>query len=218
MLGHVVRNHGFARSALFALCRLMCAVPRSQADDGIVKDAASGCAVFKPNLRPSEVVVWKGSCQNGVAEGHGVARWNASVGATMTFEGKFAQGKLQGAGTMTASGGDRYDGNFKDGKRDGRGVYVSANRDRYEGEYKDNQRHGAGTLHLAFGNRAVGEWRNGTMVSSTSNLPRSAAPPIDPVLTQPTRPALTEGWQAQLAQQAVQEKAARELRAQQRED
>ena len=109
MLGHVVRNHGFARSALFALCRLMCAVPRSQADDGFVKDAASGCAVFKPNLRPSEVVVWKGSCQNGVAEGHGVARWNASDGATVTFEGKFAQGKLQGAGTMTASGGDRYD-------------------------------------------------------------------------------------------------------------
>ena len=216
MHGPAVRNHRFARSALIAVCWLMCAVPRSHADDGFVKDAASGCAVFKPNLRSNEVVVWKGSCQSGNAEGYGVARWIASDGATVTFEGRFAQGKLQGAGTMAASGGDRYEGSFKDGKRDGRGIYVSANRDRYEGEYKENQRHGAGTLNLAFGNRIVGEWRNGTQISTTSNVPSSGAAPINPVFTQPTQLALSEDRQSQLAQQRAQEQAAREQRVQQR--
>ena len=121
------RANSSARSALFALCCFLCAASLSHAGDGFLKDAASGCAVFKPNLRTGEVVTWKGSCVNGNAEGPGVARWIASDGAATTFEGMFAQGKLQGAGTMSASGGDRYEGSYKDGKRDGRGVTTRAN-------------------------------------------------------------------------------------------
>ena len=138
------RNHRVVLAALNAACWLVCAIPVSHADDGFVKDVSSACAVFKPNLRSGEAVVWKGPCANGNAEGKGAARWSASDGTTVTFEGKFSQGKLQGVGTMSASGGDRYEGSYKDGKRDGRGVYVSANGDRFEGEYKENQRHGQG--------------------------------------------------------------------------
>lgn len=88
------RRRRLSRVALNAALWLVCAVPVSHADDGFVKDAASGCAVFKPNLRMGQAVTWKGSCANGNAKGYGVARWIAGDGATTTFEGRFAQGKL----------------------------------------------------------------------------------------------------------------------------
>lgn len=145
-------------------------VAGAHAEDGYAQDAASGCIVFKPNLKASEAVAWQGACVKGQASGPGVAKWAASDGSTLVFEGMFALGKLQGEGRMTASGGDRYLGSYKDGKRDGRGIYVSANQDRFEGQYKDNQRHGHGILTLASGQRTEGEWANGVMVATTAPL------------------------------------------------
>ena len=210
------RNYRVVLATLNAACWLVCAVPVSHADDGFVKDVFSACAVFKPNLRAEEAVVWKGPCANGNAEGRGVARWSANDGTTVTFEGKFSQGKLQGVGTMYASGGDRFEGSYKDGKRDGRGVYVSANGDRFEGEYKENQRHGQGALFLASGNRIVGEWRNGTQIATASNMPSSTAVAGNPIITHPQQLSREHDRQSQLAQRAAQEPTARELREQQR--
>jgi hypothetical protein len=211
------RNRRFPLSALIAVCWLLCGVPFSRADDGLVKDAAAGCAVFKPNLRLGEVVVWKGACANGHAEGNGVARWSANDGTTVTFEGRFAQGKLQGVGTMSASGGDRYEGSYRDGRREGRGVYVSANGDRYEGEYKENQRHGQGSLVLATGNRVVGEWRNGVQIATKSDAAPPPAVAANPIVSQPQpQPAQAQDRQMQIAQRVAQQQAIQEQRDQKR--
>ena len=141
---HVTKRGQFA--FFFIVLSLLIVIPDCRADDGFMKDASSNCAVFKPNFRIGETVVWKGQCQHGFAQGAGVAKWTAYDGTTVMFEGTFMEGKLQGKGKMTASGGDRYDGDYKDGKREGHGVYLSANGERYEGEYKDNQRIGRGVL------------------------------------------------------------------------
>lgn len=152
-------------------------VAGAHAEDGYAQDAASGCIVFKPNLKAGEVVTWQGACVKGQASGPGVATWKAIDGSSLVFQGTFALGKLQGEGRMTASGGDSYVGSYKDGKRDGRGVYVSANRDRFDGQYKDNQRHGRGTLTLASGQRTEGEWLAGVQVATTAQPAQLLATP-----------------------------------------
>ena len=172
-----------AYSALLGALLWVTIVPAAHAVDGYAEDAASGCIVFKPNLKPGEAVVWKGACVKGQASGPGLARWTASDGSTLTFEGTFALGKLQGEGRMSASGGDQYVGSYKDGKRDGRGVYVSANQDRFEGQYKDNQRHGHGVLTLASGQKTEGEWSNGVQVATAAQ----------PTPLPPTIPAAVAG-------------------------
>ena len=172
---------------VFCVLSLLLLLPITWAADGFMKDASSGCAVFKPNLKPGETVILKGSCANGFAHGSGVAIWAASDGTSVTFEGNFVQGKLQGNGKMTASGGDRYQGEYKDGKREGMGAYTSANGDRYDGQYKDNKRDGHGIQTLGTGGRTEGEWRNGTLISKTPNAsPRTglAGPKLGPSQSQ----------------------------------
>ena len=217
-------------------------VPGAYAEDGFVNDGASGCAVFKPNLKAREAVAWQGACANGQASGPGIVKWTAGDGSSLTFEGTFAQGKLQGEGGMTASGGDRYVGSYKDGKRDGPGTYLSANQDRFEGRYKDNQRHGHGILTLASGQRLEGEWANGVQVAAPAASvpttppsvagaaaalaqappPRQEATPqpsassqahADPAPLQVTPPVLTPRQQAQQQQQQLERQKAQEERA-----
>lgn len=157
--------------------------PPAQAADGLVKDSASGCAVFKPNLKPGDAVSWQGACSSGQATGPGVARWTASDNSSLTFEGTFTQGRMQGAGKMTASGGDQYVGSYKDGKRDGQGVYVAANKEQYEGGYKENQRHGHGVVTLASGAKVEGDWVNGVHTAKTPT------PDVAPANAATTTPA-----------------------------
>ena len=95
--------HG-ARTTV-AVIATLCLLHLGHADDGFVKDLSSGCAVFKPNLKAGETVAWQGACANGNSHGRGVAKWTAGDGTSVTFEGSFIQGKLQGAGKMAASGG-----------------------------------------------------------------------------------------------------------------
>ena len=166
---------GRVLQAAFYATSLFLMIPDAQAVDGYAKDASNGCAIFKPNLKAGETVAFKGACANMFGEGRGVAKWSASDGTTVTFEGNFVQGKLQGNGKMTASGGDRYEGDYKDGKREGLGVYTSANGDQFKGQYKDNQRNGHGILTLATGSLTEGEGRNGNPVSVTSRFSSGAA-------------------------------------------
>ena len=151
--------------------------------DGYAKDRNSACAVFKPNLKPSETVVWQGSCANGFAQGQGIARWSARDGSTLTFQGQFVGGKLQGEGKMTGSGGDQFQGFYKDGKRDGFGTYSAASGTRYQGQYKNNLPHGRGQLTLATGQKAERERRDGVEVSTrpiTLSTPEAYRPPEPP--------------------------------------
>ncbi len=153
--------------------------------DAFVADKNSGCKVFKPNVQLNETVAWTGKCLSGMAEGPGSAQWSIEGRPTVTFSGTFKGGLLQGKGTMTAAGGDRYEGDYKDGKRDGRGVYISANGDRYEGEYKDNQRDGKGIVVDARGRRTEVTFQGGSLLQERTAQDAVAAGPAG-AQTQPS--------------------------------
>jgi hypothetical protein len=125
----------------------------------MARDQASGCYVWKPNLKPDEEVRWVGGCVNSLATGPGKAEWFVDGSVVLTYEGAFSDGMLQGPGRMVASGGDVYEGDYLDGQRHGRGSYIAASGERYDGQWQGNQRHGAGALTYASGDRYEGEFR-----------------------------------------------------------
>lgn len=135
-------------------------------------DAASNCYVWKPSLNPNETVKWSGSCARGLASGPGKAEWSLDGVPTLTYEGTYGEGVMQGAGRMLAAAGDRYEGEYRDGKRDGRGTYLAASGERYEGDWRDNKREGRGVLTYTNGDRYEGDFRenkrhgNGTYTTS----------------------------------------------------
>ena len=133
----------------------------------MAQDQSSGCRIWKPNLAPSDAVTWSGACVVGLAEGHGTAKWTAAGQNTLTYEGTFRSGLLQGRGKMTAAGGDSYKGEYREGRREGRGVYISSNGDRYEGDFRNNKREGSGMLTRADGTRAKGHFIDGKPVADT---------------------------------------------------
>ena len=202
-------------STAIAVLAALSVAPLAQASDGYVKDA-SGCAVFKANLKPGESVAWRGACASGFAQGRGSATWTATAGASVSFDGNYMQGRLQGAGKMIASGGDRYEGEYKDGMRDGRGVYVAANGDRYEGEYRANQRNGHGVLALASGRRIEGDWKDGTQMPSTSPPPALQAP-TQPQQSPPALESRETPAPPQLPDRDARAQAAAQLAPQQRQ-
>jgi hypothetical protein len=105
-----------------------------------VADAKSGCQVWNPNPQLEESVAWSGSCANGRAEGHGVARWSKDGNPTETDEGEWLDGRQAGKGTQTWSSG-RYegelsDGDFRNGKPNGVGT-LTAGSETVRGTWKD---------------------------------------------------------------------------------
>ena len=128
------------------------------------EDSQSRCRVWKPNLLPEDSVSWSGPCLDGYANGRGVARWSSGGTQTLTYEGEFRSGVLQGRGVMTAAGGDRYEGEYKDGKREGKGVYSTASGQRYGGEFRDNKKHGTGISTDANGVSSQVQFKDGQQV------------------------------------------------------
>ena len=141
---------------------------------GMAQDRRTGCRVSKPSLAANEAVAWSGQCLGGLANGPGVAQWTADGKSTLTYEGSFRSGMLQGRGLMTAAGGDRYEGDYRDGKREGRGAYIAATGERYDGEFKDNRRDGRGVVTRADGTRVEGVFKEGKLIAEgTPPIPKT---------------------------------------------
>ena len=137
-------------------------------DGGMAQDPRTGCRASKPSLAANEEVTWSGQCVGGFAEGPGTAQWSTEGKSTLTYEGSFRSGLLQGKGRMASAGGDRYEGDYRDGKREGRGTYFVANGERYDGEYKDNRRDGRGVVTRADGTRIEGIFKEGKLIAESS--------------------------------------------------
>ena len=150
----------------------------------MAQDPQTGCRVWKPSLMPNDAVTWSGACVNGLADGPGTAQWTADGKNTLTYEGTFRYGLIEGEGKMIAVGGDRYEGHYRDGKRDGHGVYSSNTGERYDGEFKDNKRHGRGTLTSADGGHLEGIFLDG-------KLPAELAPQPPPAIAVAPMPGAT---------------------------
>lgn len=121
------------------------------------------CQVWNSAPVAQETVTWSGRCVDSKATGEGTLTWRWSEDGAMktsTFSGVMRAGKLEGAGTYTLTGGDRYEGNFRDSQFNGRGVYVWAGGARYEGEFRDSRFNGQGVLIWENGDRYEGEFRD----------------------------------------------------------
>jgi hypothetical protein len=100
------------------------------------------------------------------AETEGCKKGNCVNGqGTYTFAGgekyvgEWKDNKKHGQGTLTFAGGDKYVGEFKDGQRNGQGTYTFANGEKYVGEFKDDKYY-QGTYTFANGNKYVGEFKD----------------------------------------------------------
>jgi hypothetical protein len=100
------------------------------------------------------------------AETEGCKKGNCVNGqGTYTFAGgekyvgEWKDNKKHGQGTLTFAGGDKYVGEFKDGQRNGQGTYTFANGEKYVGEFKDDKYY-QGTYTFANGEKYVGEFKD----------------------------------------------------------
>ena len=100
--------------------------------------------------------IYKGDCNNGVPNGHGIVNYHKGD----RFEGEFSNGKRNGQGKLVWANGGRYEGDFLNDERTGRGTYVWADGDQYEGEWFNGAITGKGKLIWANGGQYEGDFLN----------------------------------------------------------
>ncbi len=126
-----------------------------------IADSRTGCRVWNAFPVSGETISWSGTCQNGLAQGRGVAEWLRDGKPDSRHDGEYRDGKANGRGVLTSMNGNRYEGEFRDGNPNGRGVFTYASGNRYEGAVMDGKRHGRGVYTFASGDRHEGEFRDG---------------------------------------------------------
>jgi hypothetical protein len=146
-------------AAVISACIAMATVPARAGAWAV--DARSGCHVWNPNPQLEESVAWSGSCANGRAEGHGVARWSKDGNPTETDEGEWRDGRQAGKGTQTWSSG-HYEGELSDGEPNGHGI-LTLQKLRYEGDFRNGKPNGVGIL-TAGSETVRGTWKDGCLL------------------------------------------------------
>jgi len=91
-----------------------------------------------------------------------------------TYEGDVANGKANGKGKITWSGGDFYEGDWVDGKKHGKGKY-SLGGDFYEGDWQDDNEHGKGKKTWKDGAVYEGDWVRGLKHGKGKNTTRKGS-------------------------------------------
>jgi hypothetical protein len=125
----------------------------------------SGCKMWwTPKDQDTSVVSvdWRGSCRNGLAQGHATfevvekghskvwqdSQWKQPIPFTWTGEGDAVDGKLSGRAFYVGAGGKgRFEGEFRDGVLNGKGFILWDNdglKDRTEGEFRAGRLNGWG--------------------------------------------------------------------------
>ncbi|MGB6055619.1 MAG: hypothetical protein WBG17_10305 [Burkholderiaceae bacterium] len=167
---------------MFAALGMIAVSAPSQASEWVLDQ--NGCKLWNPNPLPGETITWSGACEDGYAEGDGVAQWfvdgvpgSSYTGSTRagkshgrgfskyrngnSYEGDFVDGKADGKGVFIWADGARYEGDYVGGVRTGKGVYTWTNGDRYEGDYVGGERTGKGVYTWTNGDRYEGDYVNG---------------------------------------------------------
>ncbi|MFA5663569.1 hypothetical protein [Castellaniella sp.] len=152
------------------------------------QQAASGatCRVLDPELQGG---TYEGGCQNGLAQGQGVAR--GASGAW--YRGGFEAGRKSGHGTKLFANGDGYTGGWQADQRAGEGRYEYGPHspwrgDVYQGGWANDRREGAGTyIFFPSGDRFSTRWQAGQPLgegTTTATRRKRAAQDLAPVLGQ----------------------------------
>ena len=103
-----------------ALAGLCCSLPlaamaqdRQAAGDWITA-SNQPCKIWNPQPQPNESVTWSGGCKDGFASGKGVLKWTENGKPDAEFDGTYANGKRNGAGTLITPDGQRASGIWSD--------------------------------------------------------------------------------------------------------
>ena len=128
-----------------------------------VQEEKTGCKVYSEVPQPEESVQITGNCLNGYLEGQGTVIWYLRGEFNQKSEGFHIKGKLNGQGSATDAGGNKYVGEFKDSKLHGKGTLTTVIGEKYVGEFKDGNPHGQGSFFTAIGEKYVGEIKDGLM-------------------------------------------------------
>jgi len=126
------------------------------------------CQVLDPDVQLS----YEGGCDNGLAQGEGVARGEHGA----IYQGYFQAGAASGYGVKLYANGDAYAGQWHQGYRHGQGMYEYGEQspwrgDKYVGQWQFDQRHGQGSyLFYPTAEAFTSEWDQGQAQSEASPL------------------------------------------------
>ena len=105
-------------AALACLCGFALLLPATAQDRHVAGDwitaSNQNCKIWNPEPQPNESVTWSGGCKNGFASGKGVLKWTENGKPDAEFDGEYANGKRNGAGTLITPDGQRATGIWSD--------------------------------------------------------------------------------------------------------
>ncbi|MBV6272966.1 hypothetical protein KVP09_08550 [Alcaligenaceae bacterium CGII-47] len=148
--------------------------------------ASPACRVIDAELQNEYI----GACQDGLAQGQGIARG----GDGAWYRGGFDQGMKSGYGVKLYANGDGYAGDWREDRREGQGRYEYGARspwrgDVYQGSWRNDQFNGEGVyIFFPSGDRFKAQWVDGgTQDTGTTTVTRRkrALETLAPVLGQP---------------------------------
>lgn len=115
----------------------------------LIRDAATGCAIWNPNPHPHETIVWRGDIKNGKAHGYGIAVWYRHGRETERAEGHWHKGRLDGYAVWTHANDTVYEGEWHAGQKSGHGVYTWPDGMSFLGQYQKDKRGDGRTFYPA---------------------------------------------------------------------
>ncbi len=147
---------------LVLLFSCLAAVPVC-AQGKLVADQETQCQVWDSDPKPNQSITWSGKCENGKAEGEGVARWHEETKVVATIKGVMKNGRCQGECFVTIVAGSmefKYVGELKDNDLDGKGKFTWPDGNEYSGDWFQGKRHGKGKFIWKNGTEYIGDWKD----------------------------------------------------------
>ena len=117
---------------------------------------SQGCKVLDPYFSDGVTMLWKGSCENGKANGSGKLTKFKYGEYESTYKGEYKSGIREGQGKFTHADGTTRTGKFVNGQMVGKGVMISEDGEKYVGNFINNTAHGLGTIDYPDGDKKIG--------------------------------------------------------------
>ena len=108
----MTRQRMIAVAAFLLVSTQAMAQANDQAPPDWITAANQPCKIWNPAPQANESVTWSGECKDGLASGQGVLRWTLNGRLDAVFEGRYANGKRNGHGTLTTADGRRIEGDW----------------------------------------------------------------------------------------------------------
>ncbi|MBQ9637635.1 MAG: hypothetical protein IJV36_07085 [Prevotella sp.] len=102
---------------------------------------------------------YEGNWANGLMEGNGTMTWQNDS----KYVGDWSNNQQNGTGVLYYSNGRRYEGNFRNGVKHGQGTFIWTNGEKYIGNWDDDKIEGYGIYYYADGSRYEGNWTSGVI-------------------------------------------------------